>query len=152
MSSSPSSQLTRRSPPHMPDVPSSPEPTAVEEVTSHPATTSFPLTLVASYEDSMENEEPVPHLIDLECVTAWLPRLGIRTYIFPTGLPVLLSFSSDDLISSPLPIVVARYFFTLPVPSTSFPSLPFPSGTFRSRSLYVPLPSGSFCTLPTCSG
>jgi hypothetical protein len=62
------------------------------------------------------------------------------------------SFSIDDLISSPLPIVVARYFFTLPVPSPSFLTLPFPSGTFRSRSSYVPLPSGSFCTLPTCSG
>jgi len=62
------------------------------------------------------------------------------------------SFSSDDLTSSPLPIVVARYFFTLPVPSPSFLTLPFSSGTFRSRSSYVPLPSGSFCTLPTCSG
>jgi hypothetical protein len=49
----------------MPDVPSSPEPTAIEEVTPHPAT-SFPLTLVASYEDGTENEEPVPHLVDLE--------------------------------------------------------------------------------------
>jgi hypothetical protein len=62
------------------------------------------------------------------------------------------SFSISDLISSPLPIVVARYFFTLPVPSPSFLLLPSPSGTFRSRSLYVPLPSGSFCTLPMCSG
>jgi hypothetical protein len=62
------------------------------------------------------------------------------------------SFLIDDLISSPLPIVVARYFFTFPVPSTGFPSLPFPSGTFCSRSLYVLLPSGSFCTLPPCSG
>jgi len=33
---------------------------------SHPATTSFPLTLVASYEDGMENKEPVPRLVDLE--------------------------------------------------------------------------------------
>ena len=62
------------------------------------------------------------------------------------------SFSISDLISSPLPIVVARYFLMLPVPSPSFLPLPSPSGTFRSRSLYVPLPSGSFCTLPPCSG
>jgi hypothetical protein len=50
----------------MPDVLSSPELTAIEEVVSHPATTSFPLTLVASYEDGTENEEPIPRLIDLE--------------------------------------------------------------------------------------
>jgi hypothetical protein len=50
----------------MPDVPSSPEPTAIKEVMSHPMTASFPLTLVASYEEGMENEDPVPHLIDLE--------------------------------------------------------------------------------------
>jgi hypothetical protein len=62
------------------------------------------------------------------------------------------SFSISDLISSPLPIVVARYFFTLPVPSPSFLPLPSPSGTFRSRSLYVLLLSSSFCTLPPCSG
>jgi hypothetical protein len=66
MSSSPSSQSTRRSLPHMPDVPSSPELTAVEEVTLHPVTTSFPLTLVASYEDGTENEEPIPRLVDLK--------------------------------------------------------------------------------------
>ena len=66
MPSSPSSQSTRRSPPHTPDVPSSPEPTAVEEVASQPATTSFPLTLVASYEDGTENEDAVPHLVDLK--------------------------------------------------------------------------------------
>ena len=83
-------------------------------------------------------------------IMAWLPQLGIRTYIFSTGLPVLLSQSSD-LISSPLPIVVARYFFTLLAPSPSFLPLLLPSGIFHSRSLYVPLPSGSFCTLPTCS-
>jgi hypothetical protein len=83
-------------------------------------------------------------------VMAWLPQLGIRTYIFSTRLPVLLSQSSD-LISSPLPIVVARYFFTLLAPSLSFLPLLLPSGIFCSRSLYVPLPSGSFCTLPTCS-
>jgi hypothetical protein len=62
------------------------------------------------------------------------------------------SFSIDDLISSPLPTVVARYFPTLPVPSLSFLPLPSPSGTFCSRFLYVLLPSGSFCTLPPCSG
>ena len=62
------------------------------------------------------------------------------------------SFSIGDLISSPLPIVVPRYFFTLLVPSPSFLLLPSPSGTFHSRSLYVPLPSGSFCMLPMCSG
>jgi hypothetical protein len=50
----------------MPDVLSSPEPTAIEEVALHPATTSFPLTLVASYEDGMENEEPIPRLVDLK--------------------------------------------------------------------------------------
>ena len=61
------------------------------------------------------------------------------------------SFLINDLISSPLPIVVARYFFTLLVPSLSFLLLPSPSGTFCSRSLYVPLPSGSFCMLLTCS-
>jgi len=62
------------------------------------------------------------------------------------------SFLISDLISSPLPIVVARYFFRLLVPSPSFLPLLSPSGTFRSRSLYLPLPSSSFCTLPTCSG
>ena len=66
MSSSPSSHSTRRSPPHSPDVPSSPEPTAVEEVASHPTTASFPLTLVASYEEGTENEDPVPRLVELE--------------------------------------------------------------------------------------
>jgi hypothetical protein len=50
----------------MPDVPSSPELTAVEEVASHPLTTTFPLTLVGSYEDGTENEEPVPCLVDLK--------------------------------------------------------------------------------------
>jgi hypothetical protein len=55
-----------RSPSHTPDVPSSPEPTAIEEVASHPMTASFPLTLVASYEEGTENKDPVPHLIDLE--------------------------------------------------------------------------------------
>jgi hypothetical protein len=62
------------------------------------------------------------------------------------------SFSVDDLISSPLPIVVARYFFMLLLPSPSFLPLPSPSGTFRSRSLYVPLLSSFFCTLLPCSG
>ena len=33
---------------------------------SHPVTTSFPLTLVASYEDGTENEDPIPYLIGLE--------------------------------------------------------------------------------------
>ena len=66
MSGSPSSHSTRRSPPHSPDVPSSPEPTAVEEVASHPTTASFPLTLVASYEEGTENEDPVPRLVELE--------------------------------------------------------------------------------------
>jgi hypothetical protein len=84
-------------------------------------------------------------------VMAWLPQSDIRTYIFLTGLLVLLSRSSN-LISSLLPIVVARYFFTLLVPSPSFLPLPSPSGTFCSRLLYVPLPSGSFYMLPTCSG
>jgi hypothetical protein len=62
------------------------------------------------------------------------------------------SFSIDDLISSPLPTVVARYFFTLLVPSPSFLPFPSPSGTFRSRLPYVLSPSGSLCTLPMCSG
>jgi hypothetical protein len=66
MPNSPSSQSTRHSPPHTPDVPSSPEPTAVEEVASHPTTASFPLTLVASYEEGTENKDPVPHLVDLK--------------------------------------------------------------------------------------
>jgi hypothetical protein len=57
------------------------------------------------------------------------------------------SFSISDLISSPLPIVVTRYFFMLPVPSLSFPSLPSPSGTFCSRLLYVLSCSGSLPTL-----
>jgi hypothetical protein len=62
------------------------------------------------------------------------------------------SFSISDLISSPLPIVVTRYFFMLLVPSPSLPSLPSPSGTFRSRLLYV---LSCFSLLPmllTCSG
>ena len=50
----------------MPDVPSSLEPTAIEEVVLHPMTASFPLTLVASYEDGTENEDSIPCLIDLE--------------------------------------------------------------------------------------
>jgi hypothetical protein len=50
----------------MPDVPSSLEPIAIEEVMSHPMTTSFPLTLVTSYEEGMENEDPVPSLVNLE--------------------------------------------------------------------------------------
>jgi hypothetical protein len=66
MPSLPSSHSTRRSLPHTPDVPSSPEPTAVEEVASHPTTASFPLTLVASYKEGTENEDPVPRLIKLE--------------------------------------------------------------------------------------
>jgi len=32
-------------------------------------------------------------------VTAWLPRLGIRTYIFSTGLPVLLSRSVTSYLA-----------------------------------------------------
>ena len=66
MPSSPSSHSTHCLPPHTPDVPSSPEPTAVEEVASHLTTASFPLTLVASYEEGTENEDPVPRLVDLE--------------------------------------------------------------------------------------
>jgi hypothetical protein len=66
MPSSPSSQLTHRSRLHVPDVPSSPEPTAVEEVVSHPMTASFPLTLIASYKEGTENKDPVPRLVDLE--------------------------------------------------------------------------------------
>jgi hypothetical protein len=62
-----------------------------------------------------------------------------------------LLLTIHDLISSSLPIVVVRCFFTLPVPSPSFLSLPSPSGTFRSRLTNVLLPSGLFCTLPTCS-
>jgi hypothetical protein len=50
----------------MPDVPSSLEPTAVEEVASHLMTASFPLNLVASHEEGTENEDPVPCLVDLE--------------------------------------------------------------------------------------
>jgi hypothetical protein len=59
--------------------------------------------------------------------------------------------ATHDIISSFLPIVVAKYFFTLPAPSPSFLPLPSPSGTSHSRLLYVLLASGSFCTLPTCS-
>ena len=66
MSNSPLSQPTCRLPPHTPDVPSSPELTAIEEVALHSATPSFPLTLVASYEDGTENEEPIPRLVNLE--------------------------------------------------------------------------------------
>jgi hypothetical protein len=61
------------------------------------------------------------------------------------------SFSINNLTSSPLPMVIARHFFMLPVPSPSFLLLLSPSGTFRSRSLYAPLLSSSFCTLPPCS-
>jgi hypothetical protein len=64
----------------------------------------------------------------------------------------LLPFFINDLISSPLPIVVTRYFLTLPAPSPSFLPLLSPSGTFYSRSWCVSLPSGSFCMLPMCSG
>ena len=32
-------------------------------------------------------------------VTAWLPRPGIRTYIFPTGLPILLSQSVTSYLA-----------------------------------------------------
>jgi hypothetical protein len=66
MPSSLSPHSTHRSPPHTPDVPSSPEPTAIEEVTLHPTTASFPLTLVASYEEGTENEDPVPRLVELK--------------------------------------------------------------------------------------
>jgi hypothetical protein len=66
MPSSPSSHSTRRSPSHTPDVLSSPEPTAIEEVTSHPTPPSFLLTLVASYEEGTENKDPVPRLVELE--------------------------------------------------------------------------------------
>jgi hypothetical protein len=66
MPSSPLSHSTRHSLLHTPDVPSSPEPTAIEEVALHPMTTSFPLTLVASYKEGTENEDPVPHLVELE--------------------------------------------------------------------------------------
>ena len=62
------------------------------------------------------------------------------------------SFSISNLISSPLPIVVAKCFFTLLVPSPSFLPLLSPSGTFCSRLPYVSLPFGSLCTLPMCSG
>jgi hypothetical protein len=33
---------------------------------SHPTTASFPLTLVASYKEGTENEDPVPRLVKLE--------------------------------------------------------------------------------------
>jgi hypothetical protein len=62
---------------------------------------------------------------------------------------LLLAF--HDLISSFLPIVVARCFLTFPAPSLSFLSLPSPSGTFHSRLLTVLSASGSFCTLLMCS-
>jgi hypothetical protein len=81
----------------MPDVPSSPEPTAVEEVASHPTTASFPLTLIASYEEGTENEDPVPRLIELkrdeyppvspgsaETVLALDPLLALDTAITAT--------------------------------------------------------------------
>jgi hypothetical protein len=55
-----------------------------------------------------------------------------------------------DLISSFLPIVVTRYFFTLLAPSLSFLSSLSPSGTFHSRLLNILLPSGLFCMLPIC--
>jgi len=32
----------------------------------HPTTASFPLTLIASYEEGTKNEDPVPRLVDLE--------------------------------------------------------------------------------------
>ena len=66
MPRSPSSHSTHRSPPHTPDVPSSPKPTAIEEVASHPTTASFPLTLVTSYKEGTENKDPVPRLVELE--------------------------------------------------------------------------------------
>jgi hypothetical protein len=33
---------------------------------SHPTTASFPLTLVAFYEEGTENKDPIPCLVDLE--------------------------------------------------------------------------------------
>jgi len=33
---------------------------------SHPTAASFPLTLVTSYEEGTENEDPVPCLVELE--------------------------------------------------------------------------------------
>ena len=57
------SQNSRRSPPHTPDVPSSPEQTAVEEVAAPPLPTSFPLTLVTTVNDE---EEEVPALVELQ--------------------------------------------------------------------------------------
>ena len=33
---------------------------------SHPTTASFPLTLVASYEEGTENEDPIPRLVELK--------------------------------------------------------------------------------------
>jgi hypothetical protein len=62
-----------------------------------------------------------------------------------------LLFIFYNLISSFLSIVVARCFFTFPASSPSFLSLLSPSGTFRSRLLYILLPSGTFCMLPMCS-
>ena len=81
----------------------------------------------------------------------FLSRPGCRDWVigllftcWTAGL--LLTF--HDLISSFLPIVVARCFFTFPAPSPSFLSLLSPSRTFRSRLLTVLLASGLFCMLP----
>jgi hypothetical protein len=62
-----------------------------------------------------------------------------------------LLLATYDLISSSLPRVVARYFFTLLAPSPSLLPLPSPSGTFHSRLLNILLPSSSFCMPLMCS-
>ena len=88
--------------------------------------------------------QPCPSCHGLVAMTGYLDL----HFPYQTADP---SFSINDLVSSHLPIVVARCFFTLLVPSPSFLSFQSPSGTFHSRLPYVPLPSSSFCALPTCS-
>jgi len=96
-------------------------------------------------------KEQVGHLNAVVHEVSW-PGCRNRVFGLTFSLPdCRLFFLISNLISSPLPIVVARYFFTLLVPSLNFLLLPLPSGAFRSRLPYVLLPSYSLYMLPTCS-
>src|SRR5216683_2255072 len=78
-------------------------------------------------------------------VTAYTPQPGIWTLIFIARLP---DFSSQSMTShlATYTLVIARHFYTLLVPSTSF--LPFP---YSSPIFYMALkvlPSSTFHYVP----